>query len=238
MKLYNLQSVYDLVTVLYGIEPDDGTFEDIALSAWELIGNKYTRLYRYIGTPEDDVQNNIKLKTLKLPCNVDSIESVQIPMPDAQMTSNKTVFNSIDTLFMESYIDAWKRNEDPYWERGKLLKYDEGNNELYFYRNYKNIMVIYHGIIVNEEDGLPLINQKEQKAIAAYVAYISLYKEGIKMRDTNLINLANTIKAEWLQRCNAARIPEKFSQNDMNEILDIKTRWDRKQYGKSFKPIL
>ena len=29
-----------------------------------------------------------------------------------------------------------------------------------------------------------------------------------------------------------------LSQNDMNAILDVKSRWDRKQYGKSHKPIL
>jgi hypothetical protein len=49
--------------------------------------------------------------------------------------------------------------------------------------------------------------------------------------------LANTIKADWLQLCNAARIPDHLSQNDMDAILDVKVRWDRKMYGKSFKSI-
>jgi hypothetical protein len=44
---------------------------------------------------------------------VDLIESVHIPIPDAQMTSNKTVFYGHDTMFIEGYIDAWKRLEDP-----------------------------------------------------------------------------------------------------------------------------
>ena len=34
-----------------------------------------------------------------------------------------------------------------------------------------------------------------------------------------------------------ARIPESISQNEMNEVLDAKTSWDRKVYGKSYKPI-
>ena len=41
-----------------------------------------------------------------------------------------------------------------------------------------------------------------------------------------------------MKACTAARIPDMFTQNDMDAILDVKTRWDRKQYGKSFKPIL
>lgn len=98
-------------------------------------------------------------------------------------------------------------------------------------------MVVYHGILADEETGLPLLNDKELKAIAAYVAYMSIYKEGIRKRDGNLISLAQTIKADWLRLCNAARIPEHFSQNDMDRILDAKVSWDRKQYAKTLKPI-
>ena len=57
-------------------------------------------------------------------------------------------------------------------------------------------MVVYHGILVDDETGLPLLNDKELRAVAAYVAYISLYKEGIRKRDGNLIQLAQTIKAD------------------------------------------
>lgn len=129
-------------------------------------------------------------------------------------------------------------NEDPYYTRGKLIKYDEGDGVLYFSRDYKDVMVVYHGIIVDDETGLPLLNDKELDAVAAYVAYMSIFKEGVIKRDGNLINLANTIKADWLRLCNNARIPEHFSQNDMDRILDVAVRWDRKQFGKSMKPIV
>jgi len=86
--------------------------------------------------------------------------------------------------------------DDPYNQRGKLVKYKEGNNTLYFHRDYRNVMVVYHGILVDDEEGLPLINHKEQIAIATYIAYVALNKEGLRKRDGNIINLANTIKAE------------------------------------------
>ncbi len=231
MQLFNINTVYGLVETLYGITPNESNFEDIVMNGWSYINNKHTRLYRYVADADKD-------GVLDLPCNVDVIESVHIPMPDAKMTSNKTVFNEINTLFTEGYIDAWKRLEDPYWTRGKLVKYDEGNNQLFFARPYKNIMVVYHGIIVDEETGLPLVTDKEIKALAAYVAYASLYREGIQKRNPDIMQFAQTIYADWLKLCNAARIPEHLSQNEMDSILDVKTRWDRKQYGRSYKPTL
>lgn len=84
-------------------------------------------------------------------------------------------------------------------------------------------MVVYHGIIMDDEQ-LPLLNDKELNAVAAFVAYVTLNKEGIRKRDGNIIKLAQIVKEDWLRLCNAARIPEHFSQNDMDRILDVKVR--------------
>lgn len=230
MKLYNLKSAYSLVETLYGIEVSPGEFEDIALAGWELIGNRHTRLYKYIGDVIDG--------ELKLPCNVDLIESVHLPINDAQLFSPSIDVINSENIAIEGYIEHWGKLRDPFYTSGKLLKYDEGDNALYFSQDYKNVIVVYHGILVDEDEGLPLINDKEMKAIAAYVAHVSLMKEGIKKRDQAAMSLSQTIQAEWLKKCNAARIPTHLSQNDMNTILNAKTRWDRKQYGKSLKPML
>lgn len=230
MKLYNLNSAYSLANTLYGVDPSPTDFEDIAINAWLLINNKHTRLYKYVG---DTVQ-----RELKLPCNVEIIESVHIPIEDAQMTSNKTVFNSIETLFIENYINCWKRIDDPYYQTGKLVKYKEGNNTLYFTRDYKKVIVIYHGILVDSDTGLPMITDKEMQAIAAYIGFALLYRESLQKRDKNLMQIALEIEQKWKRACTAARIPEHLSQNDMDKILDASVRWDRKQYGKSLKSIL
>ena len=228
--LHNFNAAYSLAESLYGVTALENEFEDVAMDGWERIGNKHTRLYRYIG--------NVVNGKLELPCNVDVIESVHVPFPDAQLTYPQTDFGAIPSIWTEGYIDFWKWDEDPYWNRGKYVKYDEGDGVLYFYHDYKNVMVVYHGIIMDEDTQLPLLNDKELRAVAAYVAYVSLYKEGIRKRDGNIIKLAQVVKEDWLRLCNAARIPDHFTQNDMNRILDVKVRMDRKQYGKSFKPIL
>ena len=232
-KLYHINSAYPLVQSLYGIEADAESFEDLAMTAWELIGNRHTRLYRYVG----DTKN----RELELPCNLDIIESVHIPINDAQVTSNRISYNNLDSIFIEGYIDAWKFLEDPFNQRGKLVKYKEGGNTLYFNRDYKNVMVVYHGIIADEEDGLPMINDREMKAIAAFIAYTESYKDLLKKRDNVgkvSLSIVQSLKEEWFRRCNAARVPDHVSQNDMNMILDVKSRWDRKHYGLSMKPIL
>lgn len=229
MALHNFNAAYGLADSLYGITLSETEFEDIGLDGWEQIGNKHTRLYRFVG--------NVVNGELKLPCNVDVIESVHVPFPDAQMTSNQSDIAFMDSVWTEGYIDFWKGNNDPYYTKGKLIKYDDGDGVLYFTRDYKNVMVVYHGILADDEDGLPLLNDKELRAVAAYVAYISLYKEGIRKRDGNVLQLAQTVKADWLRFCNAARIPDHFTQNDMDRILDAKVSWDRKIYSKSLKPI-
>jgi len=230
MGLLNINSAYGLCESLYGITPDENEFEDLALEAWNRIGTKHTRLYKFVGS--------VKNKILELPCNAigdeQIIESVHIPIPDAQTTSNSTN-HPFENIWIESYIDHWIKRDDPYFERGKLVRYDEGDHELYFAQNYPKVMVVYHGVLADEE-GLPLINEKEQRAIAAFVAYHYIYKDGLKKRDANTIKLAQVVKEDWLRACNAARIPEHMSQNDMNAILDAKTSWNRKNYGKSFKP--
>ena len=229
MKLFNIKSAYGLANDLYGVTISESAFENLALNAWELIGNKHTRLYRYIGSTED--------KMLTLPCNAELIESVHLPINDAQVTSPDSAYLDTANIATERYIDAFRGFDNVYYQKGKFAKYKETNGTLYFNRDYPKIMVIYHGIEV-DEDGLPMINDKEMRAIAAYIGYATLYKEGVTKRDGGLIQLANTIQADWLRFCNSARIPTYLNQNEMDTILDVKYRWPQKNYGKSFKPIV
>lgn len=187
MKLHNIKSAYGLANDLYGISISETTFENIALNAWELIGNKHTRLYRFIGSTED--------KTLELPCNAELIESVHLPINDAQITSSDSAYLNTENLAAERYVDSYKAFDGIYYQKGKFAKYRETDGTLYFNRDYPKVMVVYHGIEV-DEDGLPLINDKEMRAIAAYVGYATLYKEGLMKRDSGLIQLANTIQAD------------------------------------------
>lgn len=227
MGLLSIKTAYGLAETLYGTNISEGQFEEIALIAWERINRKHSRLHKYT---TDVIDGKIIL-----PCNVDRIEAVTININDAQVSDPINDFNW-DNILIEDDIEADKVNKSAYYPTGKYVKYQLGNGELYFEKNYNNVTILYHGFLVDEE-GLPLVNEKEIQAIAAYVAYASLYKEGLKKRDTGLVQLSQTINADWLRLCNAARIPDYIDQNKMDEILDVKTCWDRKKYGKSYKPI-
>ena len=187
MKLFNLKTAYSQVADIYGVTVSESAFENLALNAWELIGTKHTRLYRYIGSTED--------KKLELPCNVDLVESVHLPISDAQTTSSDSSYFNSNNIATESYINAYKGFDDIYYQKGKYAKYKEVDGTLYFSRDFPKVMVVYHGVEVDDE-GLPLINDKEMRAIAAYVAYVTLYREGLMKRDGGIIQLAQSINAD------------------------------------------
>jgi hypothetical protein len=100
MELLNMQTAYGLAETMYGTTITNDDFEELALNAWELINNKHTRLYSYIG--------NTECKELELPCNVSEIESVHIPIEDAKVTD--PTLNGFDAsgAFIESYIEHFK----------------------------------------------------------------------------------------------------------------------------------
>jgi len=228
MELMNIKSAFSLLNTLYGITIKESDFEEIALNAWELIGNKHTELKEYIG----DVEGGF----LRLPCDCVEIESVSLPIVDANTTG--TLIDGLDTdsISIERYIELRPNFDSPYYNEEKLVKYKQAGDKLQFDKDYKNVLVVYHGVIMDEND-LPLINDKEMRAIATYVAYATTYKEGLMKKDGNIVNMANMMKQDWWKACNAARVTHTLSQNDMDAILDAKTTFDRKRYGKSFKPI-
>lgn len=229
MNRNNFKSVYSQAYILYGTSIDTTNFEDICLNGWELIGNRQTSLYKYTTHTQD--------RKIKLPCNVEFIEAVFGRRMDAQTTNDYSVYPNVYNQWVEEYIESWKRDKSVFYNSGVLLKYRQEGDYLVFDQDYANVTILYHGIIV-DEDGLPYLTDKEVQALAAYCAYIDIYKKSLIQKDGNLFQLAAAVKNDWLRLCNSARIPAHLSQNDMNNVLDVKTRWDRKMYGKKFSPIL
>lgn len=229
MNRNNFNSAYVTANLLYGLTMDPSNFEDIALSGWTLIGNRETRLYKYV--------TNTTNGRIKLPCNCDFIEAVFSNINDANTSSNVINYENIQNQWVEDYIESWKKDKKLFYNSGSLVNYREEGDELVFDKDYNKIVILYHGIIT-DEDGLPYLSDKEVQAIAAYCAYIDMYKQSLMQKNPNMVQLAATLEARWLKLCNAARTPIYISQNEMDDILDARSRWDRKMYGKSYKPIM
>ena len=119
---------------------------------------------------------------------------------------------------------------------GRYVKYERVGNTLYFDKNYGTINILYHGVVLDEES-LPYITDKEALAIATYCAWVKIRREGLVTRNSQIIEQSQVIQQEWLKQCSAARVPDYINQNEMNEILDVCSSWDRKRFNKSYKPI-
>lgn len=230
MNFNDFHYAMSLAETIYGVQMKEEDFEEIALVAWNLIGNNRTKIYRY-KTCTYPLGNQ---HAIDLPCNVDILEAVTTGYEDFQRTSNTDPRSKRGSFEVEQYIETQKRNRDNLYLPGAFIDYEQVGNRLIFSRPYREVNILYKGIIL-DENGLPQLTDKEALALATYVAWVKKFKEGLITNNGNIINLANQLKQQWLIQCDQARIDTYYSQNDWDEILDAKTNWDRKSFRKSMK---
>lgn len=224
---YPFYASYNHLNDFYGIVLNEDEFETIALFAWMHIGNKRTKYYRYVGDTVDC--------RLELPCNVDIIESVTGNFSDFAMTDNVRR-ESYGRQQVESYIESRKTEKNPLYQSGKLLDYHQEGNTLVFGKNHNGITVLYKGVLADEQ-GLPSLNFKEVEALSVYCAYTYYYKKALITQNATAMQIAKDLQMTWNRKCTSARTPERLTQNEMDDILDVATSWDRKRYGVSYKPM-
>ena len=99
MAFMNFHYAISLAQSLYEVEGDTEDLEEIGLVAFDLIGNKRTRLYRAsLEVGEDG--------SVALPCNCDIIESVTYCGPeDWAYTSNIHEYGDTQSSYTENYIE-------------------------------------------------------------------------------------------------------------------------------------
>lgn len=217
--------------MLYGIELEDEEVEELGLIAWGLIGNKNTRLYRCRRCidPRDN--------SVTLPCNALSdagcVELVTATWEDWERVTNYSEYGDINTAVIESQIEAEKEFQSHWYLPGKVLKYQQVGEKLFFTHNYGMVNILYKGYLTDDE-GLPQVTDKEAMAIATYIAWTYKFKESLITNNKDVINATSILKNQWLQQCDQARITY-LNQNDFNNILDVTFSHDRHQYGKGGK---
>ena len=228
---YPFQTAYTQAHDMYGVEISEDEFETVGMVAWSRIGNRQTRLYRLSVQPELDDSGFWKVD---LPCNADLIEAVTAYPEDANRTSN--IHETLDNTHIEEYIEQGKRATNALYMSGGYVKYHREQNTLLFDYPYEQVNILYKGFIA-DDDGLPFLTDKEVDAIAAFLAYTVDFKAARVTRDKNAFEFAQVMNQEWKRLCSAARVPQSISQNEMDEILNVSASWDRKRFGKSFKPL-
>ena len=230
MTLNNFHYSMTLMEQLYGITMQEDAFEEIALVAWNHIGNKRYKLYRYSTCAQKCTTE------VQLPCNCDYIEAVTTSYEDWNNVSNLYPNGDINSAYVEEYIESRKQFKSPLYQRGKFVKYERVGDTLYLSEPYGQINILYKGVVL-DDDGLPELTDKEALAIATYCAYVTKFKEGLMTNNSNIIEAANLLKQQWNIQCDQARVDSYIDQNQMDQILEAKTSWNRKLHNKSYKPV-
>lgn len=234
MKTYPFYAALEHARDMYGLELDEDLFETYGMSAWHKIGNKQYRTYVTKIYPKCDPEGGWSADT---PCNLSAIEAVTLNFESAQETSSVDNFHGMYTHPIEQNIEGSKIDSSALYIPGKFVKYKEFGNKLFFTEPYTELNLLYKGLYT-DEDGLPLLTNKEVEAIAVYCAYVDHYKHGLVNKNQQEIALAQMLKKDWDRMCCAARVPEYLSQNQMNEIMNVFVRRDVHRYNQTYKPIV
>jgi hypothetical protein len=130
-----------------------------------------------------------------LPCNVDIIEAVYAGIPDSNYSSPISSTGNINNITTESLLENMKTKHHNLYDSNSLVHYRLEGNELVLDDDYDNVVILYHGVIV-DEDGLPYLDDKEVQALALYCAYSDLYKKSLMVRDANIFQFASALKSD------------------------------------------
>jgi len=222
---------------MYALDMTEDDFIEMAYDVWRTIGNIATSIQRYfIKVPEDMV--------VELPSNAEFIESVTI-------VNELSVIDSFDSGGSKDRTVKSFQEKSNIPGIGESITKSNGKDTNYILlaknslkltsldARDRDVMVVYRQMDL-DQDGLPLLNDKEVEAIAAEVTKRNLMRkmfQGVGTSDKASIALLQFITAEAIRLLTAAKIDEKITTDGLNKILDAQTSWDRKQFGKRFNLI-
>ena len=239
----NLLSAYTIFNRKYGISVSEDDFIEEAYHAFKDINSIPVRNYYSVQKP-----SNADSMTIQVPCNLYKLISVTgspahedgykdiEPYTELRNDRDGKVSN-YNILTGNSDMRTYHFDDKPYTGLGTYLQYewvDEMTIKIADQRLWDTeIHLVYEGIAM-DEDGLPLITRKHAVAIAAKVA-LTYATRKMFQGDMLMANVLPTIKAESDRLVQAAAIPESITDNQLDEMLNEMTSFDRKRYNRSFK---
>jgi hypothetical protein len=224
---------------LFGITMQEEDFIEKAYRIYRRTGNVAVAIHQLCV----EVQNCI----VKLPCNVEFVDAVTTH--DMSEVFKEDVFFSYEEnhgpmtssyYLPDAMLSAPNRvniTKSQLHYDGQLIPYTiVGKNECLKFNEEmegQKVFIIYRGQIL-DEDGLPALTNKEVDALAHWVAYEDTQKR-VFMKEPGMAEILAYIKPLAEVKFQAACIPEYLSQNFFDELLNAKTRMDRKVYGSSYR---
>lgn len=235
----NIRSGIAALNTMYGMHIDEFDYLDIAVDA--------LRSIKHFGTTEYISYITVGAGgKVHLPCNMDSIDAVTTEEMGRKAFSTRVEFEmdgiiGTDTYYtMESTMTALGRHRGyrpglagaygkgyvSYQLEGNVIRVDDqyiGNR----------IAFAYTGIATDLE-GFPLITRKQSNALAAISARV-LSVKGANRGDKGLASMVEYYTGVSARLIQAASIPEDITDNELDEVLNAKTSFNRKSINRPTK---
>lgn len=227
---YDLLPIVDQVKFYGSVLLDEDFSEQKILEVGQLvldkIGTKHNDLFIYNGVVDS-------LGKLALPCNVEIIEAVGTQEPQHSFESRFSPFAGKSTIIDKSVYRVRERNENYF--KGDFINYEFRGDYLKVHEKWidETIAVMYMGRIVDEE-GRPLITDREAEAIVEYIAYIKEKQMGYK-RIGDGGALAQTAYQAAILAINRARVPVHISQNDIQDLKQVMQSRNQAKYNRHLR---
>ena len=225
----------------YGINIDKDTFIERAYYIWRDIGNIAPTNRRFsITVPPDRI--------VELPSDCEFLRTVTTDdgiLPNTAENTSRGRY-SYDSTGIQAEVlpDAAMTSATAAVRASKSYQYGEDVNyttgdgfiEISSATMINRTVTIQYQSIAVDKDGLPMINEREASAISANMALQEAEKSmfaGTKGAEI----MVQYLKQEADRLMLAAKIPEKITDDAIDKVLDIKTSWNRKVYGRKFNMI-
>jgi len=222
----------------YGLEMNKDEFIELAYDVWRSIGNTAVITHRFFTKVPDDL-------IIELPVNIEFIESVTSVDQQAVVTtfdSGGEKERHVPAMAVRSNIPD--KNQSETTSPGSTINYTLVSDNAIRITSpdmlNTDIMVVYR-TIDTDEDGLPILNDKEVSAIAAETARRDLVRRVMQGQAANannaIVTMLQMMTSEADRLMAAAKIDESITDDALDKLLDIKFSWDKKQYGRRFSLI-
>jgi hypothetical protein len=233
----NIRAGLPVLKTMYGLHMDEYDYIDIAVDTLRNI--KHFGITEYVSYITASAAGKVSL-----PCNMDTIDAVTTEEMGRKAYSTRVEFEmdgilNTDTFYtMERIMTSLGRMAPPglAGSVGKgYISYQLEGKTINVGKEYagKRIAIAFTGIATDLE-GLPLITRKQANALAATTARVIAVK-GANRGDKALASMVEYYTGISGRLIQAASIPEDITDNELDEVLNAKTTFNKKSYNRPTK---
>lgn len=222
----------------YGLSMDEYDYLDLAIN--ELRDIKHFGSTEYLTILTVDAEGWVDL-----PCNLDTIDAVMTARMGAKAFGDRVRYDMDSKKGTDDYFTAIEIMDSlVFIPTFGLTKFSVGTGYITYQLKGKRIFVgrdlvnervslAFTGISVDPE-GYPKITRKQANAIAIKAAYAITFKKALGGNQV-AGSMIQYLQAEAARLKQGASIPEDISDNDVDDMLNIQTSFNRKSYKRPTK---